>query len=220
MNKKFIVEGTISDKIKNVVQSGKYEKIILGFMNESTLVFPDQYESIEQQSEGECDFINISTGEKFDAKLPISKNQGKLIGSRMGNEAEGIAEMIKEGSECNQAYWDASKENKVQETNLYKNIKTRITKDKEDENIILFFLYPVTKEFEHAIFSQFGKDILLEVFDILSKEDCIGDRKIYTIYPSLDKKFVLRCLNTRTRELISNDTMKEILAFQTFSEKE
>ena len=50
-------------------------------MNASNLVFPGSYIHITEQSSGQCDFIETTTGAKFDAKLPFLSTHGKLIAS-------------------------------------------------------------------------------------------------------------------------------------------
>ena len=40
---------------------------------------------LDNQAHGECDFVDVVTGEKFDAKIPIDKRQGQMIGSRKGD---------------------------------------------------------------------------------------------------------------------------------------
>ena len=40
---------------------------------------------LDNQAHGECDFVDVVTGEKFDAKIPIDKRQGQMISSRKGD---------------------------------------------------------------------------------------------------------------------------------------
>ena len=78
----------IKNSFKGIIQSGNYEKVILNLMNKSEIIFPNQYIHVESQSKGECDYIDTSTNEKYDAKLPFSNKQGKLIGSRESDYEE------------------------------------------------------------------------------------------------------------------------------------
>lgn len=50
-----------SEKMIDGLKSKVYEKFVLSLMNASESVFPHKYEYIEQQSHGECDFIDIAT---------------------------------------------------------------------------------------------------------------------------------------------------------------
>ena len=77
MSVKLYTEVTISEKFKKIIQSGNYEKLVHSLLNLSTKLFPNEIKYIENQSCGECDYIDEKNGEKYDAKLPISKAQGK-----------------------------------------------------------------------------------------------------------------------------------------------
>ena len=55
-----------------------YEAAVLKIMNDSQNVFPNIYEHVNIQSNGECDFFDKTTGVKFDAKLPFDEKQIKL----------------------------------------------------------------------------------------------------------------------------------------------
>lgn len=90
---------TISNGFKKCIQSGNYEKIVLNIMNSSTKIFPNNYIHINEQSNGECDFVDTSTLEKYDAKLPINKQQGKLIGSNNNNFEKWLISMQEETGE-------------------------------------------------------------------------------------------------------------------------
>lgn len=54
-------------------------------MNASKEIFPSRYTHLDNQAHGECDFVDVVTGEKFDAKIPIDKRRGQMIGSRKGD---------------------------------------------------------------------------------------------------------------------------------------
>jgi hypothetical protein len=47
----------------------------------------------------------------------------------------------------------------------------------------------------------------------LVRNNVVGKRNIYAIYPSMDEKIVLRCLNTDQREYLAFDRLKEIFAY-------
>ena len=51
---------------------------------------------------------------------------------------------------------------------------------------------------------QFCSDVLDSVFRELKKNGLVGNRKVYAIYPSIDEKMVLRCLNDNKREYLSS----------------
>ena len=74
---------TISDKLKTFIQSGNYEIYILRLMNQSKTVFPGEYDRHKVQSHSECDFYDVKTLEKYEAKLPFDKKEGELILSKI-----------------------------------------------------------------------------------------------------------------------------------------
>lgn len=61
----------ISDNIVELFHNKRYEKYVLEIMNISTTIFPEKYEYVTNQSNGECDFIEVNTGIKYDAKIPF-----------------------------------------------------------------------------------------------------------------------------------------------------
>jgi len=48
-------------------------------------------------------------------------------------------------------------------------------------------------------------DILSSIFSQLVRNNVVRERNVYAIYPSMDEKIVLRCLNTGTREYLVFD---------------
>ena len=72
-------KAVLSDDLKVFIQSGNYEPYILDLMNQSRIIFPSKYERNEVQSEGQCDFFDTETLEKYEAKLPFYKKEGELI---------------------------------------------------------------------------------------------------------------------------------------------
>ena len=56
-------------------------------------------------------------------------------------------------------------------------------------------------------------DILSSIFSQLVRNNIVGKRKVYVIYPSMDEKIVLRCLNTGVREHLVFDRLNEVFAY-------
>ena len=71
-------QAVLSEKLKTFIQSGNYESYVLELMNLSKIVFPAQYERNPIQSAGECDFFDVKTHEKYEAKLPFDKKFASL----------------------------------------------------------------------------------------------------------------------------------------------
>ena len=63
---------TISEKFKRIIQSGNYEMLIYALLKASTKLFPNDFEYNEQQAGGECDFVDKTSGQKYNAKLPFT----------------------------------------------------------------------------------------------------------------------------------------------------
>lgn len=177
-----------SEKMIDGLKSKVYEKFVLSLMNASESVFPHKYEYIEQQSHGECDFIDIATKEKFDAKLPLERKQVEFLtkGKQHAPDySKWIQELQSELSELNMKSIQSG-EFKITSTKLYQIMKEEIKKDKSDENIIFFFPFPVAPTYPGAVFLIHATDFPSMVFHQLEKEGELdfSQRSIYEIYPS------------------------------------
>ena len=207
---------TINNNFKWLIKGGNYENLILELMNISIKLFPNQYEHIDSQAKGECDFIDIQTGTKYDAKLPFTPSQGQLIGSNNANYEKWITSMLSECAEFSQKMIQLRDLHNIEELTLYEVMKKAIENDKVDENIIFFFPFPIVCESSGGIFSQFASDILSNIYDTLNRNGIIKERKVYTIYPSIDNKLGIRLLNTGVREWFTSDTMNQYIEYDAF----
>ena len=203
---------TLSDDLKSFIQSGNYEQYILDLMNKSTKVFQGQYASNEDQSCNQCDFYDVQTFEKFEAKLPFDKKEGRLICSNNADFKAWIEFMMDEEAEFGEKIIQQRGKYSVDSLRLYKTMKKRINTVQDDENAVILFPYPITFDIEHdSVF--FCGDILSTIFSELVKNGVIGTRKIYVIYPSLDNKMVLRCLNNDKREYLISADMNRVFSY-------
>lgn len=196
----------ISDEFKDFIQSGNYEIVILNLMNQSQIVFPNRYIRNEIQSNNECDFVDTTTLEKYEAKLPFDKKEGMLICSNKGNLRDWLVYMMDEEAEFGELIIEKRGQHSVTELKLYKTLVKRLKTVQDSENAIFFFPYPITLDMdpkESFSMLQFCSDILDSVFRELKKNGWIGKRQVYAIYPSIDEKMVLRWLNNNKREYIS-----------------
>ena len=207
---------TISNDFKWLIKSGNYENLILELMNKSIKLFPNQYEHIESQAKGECDFVDIQTKTKYDAKLPFTPRQGQLIGSNNANYENWIASMLSECAEFSQKMIHLRDIHNIEDLTLYDVMKKAIENDKADENIIFFFPFPIVCESSGGIFGQFASDILSNIYDALNRSGIIKERKVYAIYPSIDNKIGIRLLNTGVREWFSSDIMSRYIEYEAF----
>ena len=197
---------TIHNDIKDLIKSGNYEKIILDLMNASKEIFPGHYIHQDNQAHGECDFIDAVTGEKFDAKIPIDKRQGQMIGSRKGDVGTLTTELHDEALEFQYCFVGDQKKSII-ELNLFKKMKNNISKTKFDENVIFFIPYPIVIDFEG--FPLIGAtDLLKKIYSELSTCTDMSGKHLYAIYISFDRKMVLRNLETDKREYLQFPEMQ------------
>lgn len=148
---------TINNEFKKCIQSGNYEKIVLNIMNSSKKLFPKQYDHVDKQSNGECDFTDCDKSEKYDAKLPINKQQVKWIGSNNNNFEKWLMSMQEEAGEFAQYINNRGKDFDIKTLKLYKIMADIISAVNQDENIIFLFPYPIVHEQEPFIFGQFTR---------------------------------------------------------------
>jgi hypothetical protein len=214
-----------SDDFIKAFNSKEYEKFVLQIMNKSKKVFPNKYSYVENQSHGECDFIDDITGEKFDAKLPFETEQISMLTNGKAH-APMIEEWIHDLSNeaCEYSLVDIRKGTfQISETRLYKTIKKYIQKNKSDENIILFFPFPIVLSCRGTIFSEFATDYLMAIYNGLSSETGLLNRKIYAIYPSAEKSvFAVRDLSKYIIEYIHCTSFDKYFVYEVtgvYSEK-
>ena len=202
----------IQDNFRTIIKSGNYEKIILDIMNSSKKIFPNKYIHQKEQSHGECDFIDSVTKEKFDAKLPFYKKQGEMLGSNNYDYDVWFKSMMNETAEFSNVIENRGNY-KAEELTLYKVINDRLATIKEDENLILFFPFPIVTDVPDSVFLQFASNILTFVFDALKKNGLVGKRKIYAIYPCMFNHLTIRFLNKRTCEFVSDEILKNYIDY-------
>ena len=215
MNNSFTIntEVSIFEEFKAIIKSGNYEKVILEIMNSSNRMFPSKYLHNQQQSHGECDFVDIETDEKYDAKLPFCKIQGKLLGSNSGDYKAWIKTMIAEVSEFDKLIKGRG-EIKAEELTLYRIIRDRLGAINSDENLILFFPFPIIDcDAPGSIYLQFASNILTVVYDALEKNELVKNRKIFAIYPCMYSHLAIRCLNKRACEYVSDGPLKKYIDY-------
>lgn len=209
---------TISNSFKTFLQSSNYESEILKLMNDSSRVFPHSYEHNVKQSHEECDFISYEGDEnqlvKYDAKLPFDKKEGTLICSKKADFLKWIEYMMGESSEFSNCMIKNRGIHNVNEIQLYKTIDKRLGSIKEDENAIFFFPYPITHDGAGMLFTQMASDILSAIYDQLKREGKVGARRIYVIYPSMDRKIALRCLNNNAREYLPSAEISQHISYE------
>ena len=207
----FLQSASISVNLKKLMQGANYEKILLKLMTESTLVFPGEYEHIEKQAKGECDFVEKVTKIKFDAKLVLNKEQGKNIFSKQGNVNNYAEIMRRQVVEFSEHMSQGRKD--IESCGLYKAISENIAKTQDDENAILFIPYPIVPDVEHNPLKG-SKDFLTYIFNALKTNKVVGERCVYAVYLTGDGKTVLRNLDTDEREYINCIELTQYISYK------
>lgn len=198
----------INDDFKKLIQSGNYEEFILKLMNKSKKLFRNNYEKVISQSHGECDFIDLKTLEKYDAKLPLTKEQGKWLGSRNSNFQKWIQSLIDDITEFSKIIKNRKWEEAIETLLLYQIMEKTIQKEPEDENIIFFIPFTIVPDSSGMVYNQFASDVLTFIYDTLVKKNIVGKRKIYVVYVGIEKEIVVRYMNIRgMREYFSDEEL-------------
>ncbi len=209
---------TVSNNLIELFRNHEYEHYVLSFMNKSKKVFPGEYVMMKEQSHGECDFIEVNSNAKYDAKLPFLRKQIELLtdGKRHKPQIEQwINTMRAEASDFNPLYIRNNKDYDIAETKLYQIMKKAILRDKIDEHIIFFLPYPISISFSGSIFLQFCTDYLKAIYDRLIDDICLNGRKIFVIYPASKKnQFALRDLSIYQTEYIFCDELEKYFCFE------
>lgn len=205
-------QAIISDKFKELIRGGTYEKLIETLINESKKVFPNQYKHLENQSRGQCDFIDLFTNQKYDAKLLFSEKDGQLVGSKNSDFGEWVKIKLNEVVEFSE-YIERRGQFDIQNLTIYKVFMQRLATVETDEHPIIFIPYPVVLDGEGLGILHFCGDLLSAIFKELKKENLVKDRRLYVIYPCLGNSIVIRCLNDNQREFFSDQELRKYIAY-------
>ena len=120
---------TVSNDLIDLFRNHEYEHYVLYLMKESQSVFPGEYKMVNEQSHGECDFIEVNSNTKYDAKLPFLKNQLELLtdGKRHKPQIEKwIKIMQAEASDFDPLAIRNNRNYDITETQLYQIMKEAI----------------------------------------------------------------------------------------------
>lgn len=203
---------SISKDVKHLIQSGHYEEFICEIMNASSIVFPNSYEHISNQSNNECDFVDKNTGERFDAKLIHTKEECISI-----SVAKDIQSFLTMCFQLNNEFTSHLRDPNFscKDLELFKRMKEQFEKMKEDENLILFSLFPLVNDIEGSMFfsgiGEFG-NILKTCFNEM-KEDLKG-RTVYAVFPSTSGEFIVADLLDNTSEYVINEKLARYISIE------
>lgn len=208
------IKSSIDIRFGELLKSSNYETLVGELMNQSKVVFPHSYIHQEEQSAGQCDYIDSITGEKYDAKLPLSRKDGAQIGSNKGNVGNFSKIMYQEAAEFRiRPEKMTSHDSLVMSLSLYNIMKNLIAKTNPDEHVVFFIPYPIVFDFTDFPLSGVV-DILKAIYRLLNKELDFGEKQIYAIYVAYDKKVVLRNLGRDKREYIEFDKLRRFVDYE------
>lgn len=209
---------SVSNDFIELFNKKNYESFVLDLMNLSKTVFPNSYSMVEDQSAGQCDYIDTVTNAKFDSKLPFQQEQVYLLRNRREHAPEikkWIEEMRDEAAQFD-PFSLRDNPHHTENTKLYKIMRDQILRDKADENIVFFLPYPISLAFKDSVYLQIASDYISLIFETLKTEIDLKDRCIYTIYPSSEKnQFVLRySSNSYYKEYVDYDKMEKFFSYE------
>lgn len=206
-----------STYFRKLIQGGNYEDVILKMLNKSNKLFPNKpLIRIQDQSHGECDYID-SAGKKYDAKLLLNQNQGKLLGDPRNDWISSACEWFKDSLVESGNYSNVlAGLSRIEDTSLYSIIERILKNLAEDEVGILFIPFPIVFESRDEVEVHFGKDYIQAVLRALDNKygGIIENNRFLFIYPSSDNGlYVLRNCN-HCREYIDAAPLDDYIIFQ------
>lgn len=210
---RFLYQIELHEKFRDLFHRKRYEQLLLPIINASNEIFKGKsFEYIEEQSNGECDFIDCY-GEKYDAKLLFDQEQGALVGDEKNNLVLWIESMYEESCEFSPLKLREDF-NYLENMKLYKVLKSRIETVNQDEKAILFMPYPVVLDFEEANFYHKCTDFLQAVFDKLYQQGYVKCKDVFFIYPSMEKDIYVLRDSIRNREFIKDSVINEYMEYK------
>lgn len=207
---------SVDKSFRSLIQNRNYEKYVYAITSRSEVIFRGlRFETIQEQSHGESDFID-NNGQKYDAKLLFDKKQGALVGDPKNELMEWLKEMFNEKTEFSKCIQQRDL-SMIVDTKLYSIMKERLKTVKSYEHAILFIPFPIVDEYKGSVFLQFATDLLQAVYNRLRDEGKIGSRRVYFIYPSGNPyEYVLRDENHH-REYIQCKELENFISYDSKS---
>ena len=205
----------IAPNIRQLIQAKSYEQIICNLMNDSCVIFPNRYKQVTEQAHNECDFVDITNNQKFEAKLLFSEQQCYLLAQGSQYFIKWLISICQEIDEVSQ---EVMKKNftGIRHTSLFDEMRNRLDKVSNDEAAILFIPFPIVPESQKSIYLQFASDIISITYNAILKDDPekFTKKGAYIIYPSvIDQKVVLRDLNTYKKEYLPIEYFSPYIEF-------
>lgn len=209
----------ISDHYTELLNKDRYEPVVLEIMNDSEMVFPDQYRRILNQSHGESDYRNINTGQMIDAKLLFKEKQCYMLSQGKDKLQKWLNSLKAEVEEL----FEAIKSDNKRELNtsmLYFEMTQRLRSIKQDEDVVLFMPYPLAVGYKNGTISYLNVNIFQVLFDDMKKNcpEIVLGKRVYVIYPSLDDRIILSELTAENgqNEYLVSGALAEYVSMEIF----
>lgn len=214
LEREFNCKTLIYDKYKDLLKKDIYEPIILEIMNQSTIVFPEKYEQIKEQSNNESDFISNSN-DMFDAKILFYKKQCEALAVNKDNLTSFMNGIKNETYDISNAIENGDIK-AVRECIFYKEMKKEIEKAKDGENIILFLPYAFSLEFKDSITASFTSNIFSYIYRVLKKDypELYRNNCIYMIYINFLNEIIIKNLSKNIIEFLELDVFNNYIGFE------
>lgn len=213
MKDRLVFDCVIYDSYRELLKKKVYEPIILKLMNESEIIFPEEYSYIEDQTHNESDFISDS-GICYDAKILFYEKQCQALAINKDHLATFMEGLQREINEIYEAIQNNDEE-RLSSSIFYQEMVSRIRKANEGENIILFIPFSCTLELSDHLESLLKSDIFTYIFRcILKKEQgIIRNNNIYIIYPNCENYIIIKNLNTDQMEFLMDSVFLQYIRF-------
>ena len=206
---------TESDRI---IKKEVYEPFICNIMNESSYFFKNKpiimNNNKHGQSNGEPDFLDAKNN-KYEVKLMINTKQGNMLGRDDKKDIQGfINEIVTELQEFGN-HINNNDIIDIEDTIFYKIVEKRVESIEDDENIVLFIPFPIFPDRKDLIFLSDFTDFAQKVYDELVKNELIGEREFYYVYPAQDgNSIVVRNPKIRKKEFLNSPDFKKYFVYE------
>lgn len=200
----------LSNDYKKLIQKETYEIIILKIMNSSQIVFNEEYEHIDKQSNGESDFVSMPSRELIDAKTIFLEEQCEKLS--LDDIKAFLNDIVKESNDIFYSIMNKSGLD-INSTILYTQISRALAKSNSNENIIIFIPFPFTLEIEDCIISKLNSDIFSQIMFKMKRENknYFDNHKVYFIYPNIENKIIIKNVNDGITEYLSSDIIAKYI---------
>ena len=175
---------------KNIRFSCNYEPIICRIMNDSKIVFPENYRWIEKQPHGEPDFINkADKTDYYDAKLLYEEDICRILSRRQYDS------FIRKLHDAISVDEESISGMNISDLPIYSEMERRINSLTGDEKGILFLPYPVSTKMSSSI-SCFFSDVFDSCFSAIDTE-----REVYLITLNIVNEVVISRLDKNNPQI-------------------